>query len=540
MGNLKRILDGRVVDVYDGAPELAAALAAHGASEVTLHSKEKNIAESDSIVTVKPYSAVLETADCVADVCVLARNAVKALVAMYPTAPTHVLLQISLNSSWLLGSIGLMRRLILGHIRIRKLFRLTDLKGQKTYWLLVQQSGQAAKKSPVLPAAIGVPTFLSWLREEKIEYVVLRFYDKLPAVYRKAGDIDLLLTNKDKARVEEYLRANEKLLQGVSQDIRLGLHAASGEQGSIPYYPPLLAKQILNNAIDGPAGSRIPAPKDALRSLIYHALYHAKKGYAAGIPSSLNKHTERNPENDYLGVIHQLGNEIGIAPGNTMEELDNYLVSEGWRPKLDTLAKLGETNAWVYDRFFASGQGGTSGLAVFMLREWVYEKGHTEKAEQLIEENGFLILRKSVLTGNEKKRASEILRGGSWGENADGTSTGWLPAVAFVVVDPKCAKMPPAYAKGYERHKIRKLKNTLRKAFDTETRGSVHSTDNAHESWEYVEICFPNEEGAIRSELEMYAQTSRVSKITNLFSLTYLKHSVRYSLREYMIRTFLS
>ena len=223
-----------------------------------------------------------------------------------------------------------------------------------------------------------------------------------------------------------------------------------------------------------------------------------------------------------------------------MEELDDYLAKEGWRPKLDTLSKLGETNAWVYDRFFALGQDGPVGLAVFMLREWVHERGLVENAVSIIKENGFTILREKVLSAEEKKRASELLRGGSWGENADGTTDGWLPAVVLVVVDMKCVKMPPAYARGYEHFKIRNLKNIMRTTFDTEELGSVHSTDNAHESWEYIDICFADEVENIRSEFETLARVSIFTKLAQFLSPTYLRHSLRYSLRESIIRKFLS
>ena len=540
MNSIADILPGRVVDVYDGDTALASELLASGAEQVTLYTRSDSSATQNSSIAKRPYGAVLEAADCVADVCVLDGNAIKVLIAMYPSAPTYVLLRLAPRRAWLLGSLGLLRRLVMGLVRIERIVAITDTNGKKTRWLLLRQKGMSAHKSPVLPDIIGVPAFLSWLRAENINYVVLRFYERLPALYREAGDIDLLLSNEDKERVKEYLKDNAHLLTGVSKDIRLGLHAASGEQGSIPYYPPLLARQILENAIDGPAGSRIPSPEDALRSFIYHALYHAKKGYAAGIPSALKEHTEKHPENDYAAVIQEMADALDISPGRTMEELDDYLATEGWRPKLDTLAKLGETNAWVYDRFFALGQGGPAGLAVFMLREWVYEQGLADQAVSIIKENGFTVLREKVLSGEEKKRATETLRGGSWGENPDGTNTGWRPAVALVVVDIKCVKLPPAYAKGYEHFKIRNLKNVLRRKFDKEDRGSVHSTDNAHESWEYIDICFPGEVKAIRSELASLAQVSKFSKLVQFFSPTYLKHSLLYSLRGYMIRKFLS
>jgi hypothetical protein len=541
MAELVKIIKNRVVDVYDGDNTTAAALEAHGADQVTLYTRERCKNIQDYSIVTRPYGAALEAADCVADVCLLDNKAIKVLVAMYPSAPKYVLLRFAPRWAWLLGSIGLIRRLVLGLVRIDGIVTLTDADGRKERWLALQQRGISShNKSPVLPARIGVPKFLAWLRAENINYVVLRFYEKLPALYRKAGDIDILLTNEDKELVKSYLEENEHLLEGVSKDIRLGLHAASGEEGSIPYYSPSLARQILECAIDGPAGSRIPSPKDALRSFVYHALYHAKKGYAAGIPSAFKKQTEKHPENDYIGVIQEMANVIGVSPGKTMEELDDFLAAEGWRPKLDTLAKLAETNAWVYDRFFALGQGGPVGLAVFVLREWVYERGLADQAVSVILENDFKIIRKKVLSDDEKKFASETLRGGSWGQNSDGTTTGWLPAVVLVVVDMKCVKMPPAYAKGYEHYKIRTLKNALRATFDMEDIGSVHSTDNSHESWEYIDVCFPGEVEAVRHEFESLAQVSIFAKLAQFLSPTYLKHSLRYSVREYVIRRFLS
>ena len=540
MVSIKNILQEQSVDVYNSDASIATVLAENGADQVTLYTREKKNVETDKSVVTKPYGALLEAADCIADICILDNDAIKVLVAMYPSAPRYVLVRFAPRLGWIIGSLGLLRRLVLGLVRIDQFATITDQNGKKTRWIVLRQRGMSTNKIPTLPGSIGIPKFLEWLRDEKINYVVLRFYEKLPKLYRDAGDIDILLSNEDKEKVNNYLNQNKHLLTSVTKDIRLGLHSVSGDKGSIPYYPPPLARQILENAIEGPAGSRIPCAEDALKSFIYHALYHAKKGYAAGIPSQFKKHTEQNPENNYAGVINEMAKPLGLSLGETMEDLDDYLSIEGWRPKLDTLSKLGETNAWVYDRFFAMGQGGPVGLAVFMLREWVHEQGLSDQVIEIIKDNGFKILRQKVLSHDEKKLASEILRGGSWGENLDGTTTGWLPAVAIVVVDMKCVRMPPAYAKGYEHFKIRNLKNIIRDKFDKEDIGSVHSTDNSHESWEYIDICFKGEGGAIKSEFESLAQVSIFSKLAQFFSPTYLKHSLRYSLRESLIRRFLS
>ncbi len=540
MKEIEAIIKNKILDVYDGDINITSALKANGADQVTLYKNEENINLKDYNVFKRPYGAILEAADCVADVCFLDNRAIKVLIAMYPSTPKYVLLRISLQRSWILGSIGLIRRLLLGLVKIEGVVKISDINGKGSKWLLLKQKGMSSQKPPVLPANIGVVKFLKWLNAENINYLVLRFYEKLPELYREAGDIDILLSNKDKVRVRNYLEDNKHLSAGVSKDIRLGLHAASGEEGTIPYYPPLLAKQMLDNAVDGPAGSRIPCPRDALLSFIYHALYHAKKGYAAGIPSKFKKLTEKHPENNYIGVIKAMAKVVNVSPGNTMEELDNFLASEGWRPKLDTLAKLADTNAWVYDRFFSIGQGGPVGLSVFILREWVHEQNLIDRAVKIIEKNGFKIIRKKVLSEEEKKLASETLRGGSWGNNPDGSTIGWLPAVTLVVVDMKCVKMPPTYAKGYEHYKIRTLKNSLRSQFDMEDKGSVHSTDNSHESWEYIEVCFPGEVDAVKREFQALAHVSILSKLKQFLSPTYIKHSLRYSVREYMIRKFLT
>ncbi len=537
---MKQILEKKIVDLYDVDLAIASVIQKYGAEQVTLYSRDNYQTTKKSKVSKRPYGAILEAADCVADICFLDNKAIKVLFAMYPSAPNYVFVRLAVKTSWFLGLIGLLRRLIAGYLKVDRIISIKDANGKNTRWVLLRQKGIFGQKVPVLPYKIGVSKFLEWLKAEKINYVVLRFYEKLPSLYREGGDIDLLLSNEDKEKVKLYLERNKNLLSSVSLDIRLGLHTVTGEQGSIPYFPPHLAKQILDNARNGPAGSRIPSPEDGLKSFIYHSLYHAKKGYAAGIPSSQKKHTEKYPENNYLDIINSKSKSLKINPGKTMEDLDEYMASVGWRPKLDTLAKMSETNAWVHDRFFSLKQGGPVGLAVFMLREWAYKKGLLSEALRLIKENKFLILREKILTDKEKKQASEFLRGGSWGHNPDGTKDGWLPAVALIVVDKNCVKMPPAYAKGYEHFKIRMLKEILRTEFDEGKRGVVHSTDNTHESWEYIDICFPGEVEVIQKEFYSLANVSIFSKLLQFLSPSYIKHSFLFSLREFIIRRYLN
>ena len=543
MIDVTHILKGRTVDIYDGTLHTGEAIRSAGASRVSVHRKNAQQDILNGTLVTRPYNSLVEAADCIANVCMLDNRAIKVLVAMYPSTPRYVFVRLAPRLSWLLGFLGLTRRLLGGLVRVRGIATLGDTKHGKTRWLVLEQTGGATPSIPILPKAVGIATFLRWLKEHKIKYVVLRFYEKLPQLHREAGDLDILVSDSHKDAVEAFLKEQQHLCTDVSEDIRIGLHSVSGNPSSIPYYPPLLARGILEGAVGGPANSLIPAPKDSLLSFIYHTLYHAKKGYTSGIPSKFKKHTDAHPENDYLGEIQRMANEQGIVVGNTMEELDEYLASEGWRPKLDTLAKIAETNAWVQDRFFVGVQkrDPACGLSVFVLREWVLRRdGLVDDVITCIRNEGYNILKTKELDSEEQKNAFENLRGGTWGSDSDGSTDGWKPAFVLVVLDEECVRMPKVYAEGFEKFRIRQLKEVLRTKFDVLGRSSLHSTDNTRESWEYIDICFPECAGEIRKEVKAHAKGWSFMATLRSLSPKYLKHAGKHALRDFMIRYFLT
>lgn len=535
------IVNGRTVDVYDGTASLGRAIHAAQARRVTVFDRNGTDTGVSGGVAVRPYDALLEAVDCVASVCVLNNAAVKIMVAMYPSLPKYVLIRLSFNSAWILGFFGLLRRVVFGLVRIDGITKLPNYDGAGyTYWLVIEQSEGAVHSIPVLPKAIGIPAFLKWLRDENISYVVLRFFEKLPELHREAGDLDLLVADEDKPKVEKYLNDNEHLAEEDAGDIRIGMHSVSGEKGALPYYPPLLAAAMLDRAIEGPAGSRIPEPTDALNSLIYHTLYHSKKGYASGIPSSLDAFIDTHPENDYLGEIQRMADVLGVEVGNSMEKLDEYMADVGWRPKLDTLAKMSWTNSWVRDRFFAPGTGVESnGLAVFILRQWMVDRGHVADALEYIANQGYVVLRHKLLSDEEQHRAFVELRGGTWGANESGDTTDWMPAYAIVVIDTQCARMPASYSDGLERYRIRQLKELMRARYDTNGMSSMHSTDTTHEAWEYIDICFTEDVSMLHDEVARYASESRLSDWLHTLSPRYLKHALKRIVRRFFITHFL-
>lgn len=535
----EKIFNEGTIDIYDGDINMAGALGDYDVQRVTLYTQKK--AESKrSSVFVRPYDTLVEASDCIANVCMLDNKAIKILIAMYPSAPKYVLIRLAPRLSWLLGFFGLLRRLIFRLVRIQGIISIKGLDGKKTRWVVLEQSGTAVHKIPILPKSVGIPGFLKWLKDEKISYIVLRFYEKLPKLHREAGDLDMLVSDEDNPKVDEFLKKHEDKKRNFVEDVRIGLHSVSGEPGLIPYYPPPLARQMLASAVDGPAGSRVPSPEDYLKSLIYHSLYHSKKGYSSGIPSTISEHTDKHPENDYFGTITKMANDLSIEVGKTMEDFDEYMAKEGWRPKLDTLAKIAETNAWVRDRFFGVGNGEVGGLGVFVLREWVRDRGLVAEVLKFFDSQGYTVVRTKSLEGEEQEKVANVLRGGTWGTNEDGSTDGWLPAEVVVVIDRACAKLPSTYAAGFEKFRIRKLKEEMRQKFNTDGLSAVHSTDNSRESWEYIEVCFPEEVDEMKEEIKSHMKPSVFAAWKHVLQPSYLKHSAKHSLRGFIIRKFLS
>ena len=538
MIEIDTLLQKRSVELYDGSLSIAHDLTQKTINNATVFIRNKPT-EPVGGIKLEEYSALLEAADCVANVCMLNDHAIKILIAMYPSAPKYVLVRLAPRWAWTLGFPGLMRRWTKGLVRIEGVTTLPKISGEgRTYWLVLEQSGTDVHQIPVIPKKLGVLYFLQWLKDEKINYIVLRFFEHLPELHREAGDLDLLISDEDRPKVIDHLRSVRDQVSEDAGDIRVGLHSVSGETGTIPYYPPPLARGMLERAISGPAGSLVPSPKDALLSMMYHALYHSKKGYASGIPSSLSKHTDGHPENDYAGLIMKKASLLDLDVGKTMEDMDIFLAGEGWRPKIDTLAKIAETNAWVRDRFFANTQKCAEGLAVFVLREWAVRARLEHAFIDEIAREGFIVLQTKILSTVQKQYVRDHFRGGTWGSDKNGETELWQPAAVLVLIDPQCASLPKSYAVGFENYRIRKLKERLRKKFDGK-RSSVHSTDNTLESWDYIEACFSDELKQIQKQVLRYNRSSVLALTRQLLNPTYLRHSLKHSLKSFLIRKFL-
>lgn len=533
----KDLISNHTVAIFDSSYSVADSVQSFSPRKLALYTRQVDKIKTLEGLNVYEYVSAATAGLTNADICMLDGNSIKALAVRYPSDGKHVLVRLALRKGWLFGLPGLLRRQFLGRIKLGGVVTLVDKKGKKTHWLVINKTKKTAPASRLLlPKSVGSVAFFDWLRNGKINYVVPRFFAQLPELHREGGDLDLLVADDDVEKVVSYIRSLSTELPDTNDDsIPIGMHSVSLTSG-VPYYPPPLARQILERAIDGPAGSRVPMPEDALHAFIYHTLYH-HKGYSTNIPSTSGGKPEHPPENDYGGIIKAQAKKLGISVGSTMEEMDEYMESIGWRPKKDTLAKIAEKNMWVRDRFFNQRSHAMTGLSVFLLKEKAVEMGLVDKIIDCLRDDGLVIVESIKFNQEQKKSASDNIRGGNWaglGSPIDSL----LPSVMVISIDPQCAHLSPVYAGEYERFWSKKHKTKLRKQFDQEgTASFVHAADNTEEAWEYIEACFSeNDLQKIKSKIEASLDFSVFIKIKRLLSPDFISHKLKYSLREFVMK----
>jgi len=472
---------------------------------------------------VRKYNSTQDIGWNKADLIFLDNEAIKGMVIGYPSSTPFVLVALDRQRYWLWLIIGIIRRVVNKQVRIQKVIRVKHGQSSRL-WMVLKSQNEASGFS--ISRDVGIEGLLNYLNSENINYVVLRFYQKLPQLYRKGGDLDLLVSDEDQGRVKNFVKKK-------SGSIRIDIWSVSEPSfNGISCYLPRLAEQILMNSIAGPANSRIPNKKDSMLSLIYHALYH--KGINSGIPSTTKKiESIKLPKNDYIAEIQKMAKELNIEIGSTMEELDEYLCKEGWRPKIDTLSKIAQWNEWVKVRFFSDINKRKFPISIFILRQKVISTKSLDTIKKFIKDNEFDILKSTLLTGATRENAILHLRGGTWKDAMFTEETvEFEPAYAMIVVD------------NHSNSHIRfvNLKNKIREKFDKSPGPSVvHSTDEEVEFWDYVSYCFPDEidkvEDLVKEALENSKKDAMHLKIFNFIKLLpYYKYTAEAKIKKYIIK----
>jgi hypothetical protein len=200
-----------------------------------------------------------------------------------------------------------------------------------------------------LPADRAVD-FFQTLQRNGTSYIVIRWFESLPDC--ADGDIDFLVA-------DDGLPDFEALLDRTPSGIPCDIYAASGvpgfSYGGIPYYPPELARRILERRVILGKGVSAPCPQDHFLSLAYHCVY--RMGPDSGLPTAYRRVRPVSvPRHDYRGTLAALAAGLGLPVPIDMESLDQFLAEEGWRPPVPVLEQLAADNLWIHYHFGAAGR----------------------------------------------------------------------------------------------------------------------------------------------------------------------------------------
>lgn len=472
-------------------------------SEVNIQGKTTGILRT--YVKINPegnhqlYQSYRDIYESRANVVFLDNEAVRNLIMGFPVHSSTVLVSVKWSRHVLYGMVGLVRRILQKHVSVRGWYKNPDSIGN-TRWLILENHLPVLTKNSTIasPNSVDdVEKLIAYLNAEAVQYVILRNYEYLPESHREHGDVDFLVEDADVDKVRAYLLANPG-----HQSI--GVHAVSVPRSkveSIPYLPPRKARQLIKERIAGRCNSWIPSPEGAFQSYAYHCVYN--KGVASGVPTNHSDvPVSEVLENDYMANLKRLADVAGITDIEfTMEGLDEYLGTTGWRPHTDTLAKLAERNIWIKKHFFSKADSEqTASFVVMILRKQDLSEQDKQEIYSLIESYGFKIVFNEKLTGEKKKIAEDSLRGGVWLGRDEQKAHQYLPSDFLVVTDLYTLNK----SKILFAHRVRLLKQRIRQQITQSQDGSslLHSTDNTAEAIEYIKTVFPEYLDAITKEVK--------------------------------------
>ncbi len=354
-----------------------------------------------------------------------------------------------------------------------------------------------------IPHALSTAGFLKRLNSDRVRYAALRWFDALPEL-PPGEDLDLLVDDEHLERVLDILGEGPGI-QPCDVYSETGLPRSDFRR--MPYFPPRLAKELLDEAVTHNVHYRVPSPRHHLLSLAYHAWYH--KGPKSGIPEHTPQPGARgSADHDYATVLADLAKREGIELDVTKGGVDALLAEQDWRPPRDMLLRLGKRNRWVRQSLHVEPERPEDrGLATFVLRREALHRGGLAKLRALLEQAGFSILTTKLLGDNEVRHVAANIRGGNWGRGPWPTSGG-PPAAIVIAYDPQPQALTRRQRKKFPLATNARLleKGRIRDAFNEglpaeQHCNTVHSSDNSGEAWEYIQLAMPEAGNDIRREL---------------------------------------
>lgn len=364
-----------------------------------------------------------------------------------------------------------------------------------------------SKSLHLIPHSPGLSGMFREFDAHGVRYVVLRWFESLPEI-EPEEDVDLLVDDRSLDTVISIFES----LPGIQP---CDLYSESGLARSAycgtPYYPPHVARRILDGAVRHKDLCQVPNAWDYFHSLAYHAVYH--KGTRSHLSrAGTGLPAKGTPEHDYAGVLRNMADQLGIDVEISLEGLDAHLQDSGWGPSPEMLARLAvacRKNKWL--QLLAERLPphlADQGLTVFVLREAAVQGGFQDQIVRMVQESGFEILATRALATDEMEYAAARTRGGNWEEDGPFDETGGLPAVTVVAYDRAPLPLTRRQRRRFSQRTNARIfvKEAIRDAIIAQLPpmqgfNALHSSDHAAEAWHLIEVLAPDLVETIRGRL---------------------------------------
>lgn len=348
-----------------------------------------------------------------------------------------------------------------------------------------------------IPYNLGIEGFFECLNNRDIEYVILRWFEDLPE-WPEGEDIDILIKDED---IDKILDLFSKSPEGIPMDT----YTLKGSRGCSfgpagPYYPPSLGEKILQNKTLFKNKFYVPNPRYHFLSLIYHITYH--KAEKSGIPIGETRgarYLER--DHNYIEILNSFQQRDELGDNINLTELHNYLKTNNFNPRLDTLRKLYIIDHSEFLLEIANNEKDKGiephDLIVFIVREWAFKNDMVQLIIDNIADNNLDIISYYYLKNKDKKRVAKHIRGGNWSKGPYPSNGGYpqLIITAFdyhpkhLTFDAKSSHPFVTNENVFIKNKVRDIINN--KKIFTRWANSLHSSDDFTEAKEYIDIISP-------------------------------------------------
>ncbi|MCD6527970.1 MAG: hypothetical protein J7K75_13370 [Desulfuromonas sp.] len=395
-----------------------------------------------------------------------------------------------------------------------KSFTGTLLKPLYRQYYLLKWRQKHRKNKTVRLKVQQVAKVLEQFEQRDIPYVVLRWFEEVPLTVQQEQsfheDVDLLIEPEKMDQIAE-------LAGSFRGKMKCDLYSTTAKLGTsylgMPYYPPVMAQEILAQRVKYKDQFYIPCPLHHFNGLAYHLVYH--KGLESGIPSGCKLTTNPAPKRPYQQKLEELGEklQIPLPQPYTLLALHEYLKSVHWDMPYDLLERWPRQNDW--QRFLIEREKTLlqpwaeklPQLAVFFLRSDIVDAGAVEEVYTLLEQK-FTLLEKQQLNHEQQRRVMRMVRGGNWIEHKRTTVV--PPCIAVVAYD----FAPQDYPSDDPRQKRYPLVTNINMFYKHEVRTALnqsypqqrkiiglHGSDNAYEAQHMLEAVYGSDTPTMNQQL---------------------------------------